>query len=154
VKPLKHLVGLSLTSLACATASTLSSAQAVYRCGNSYSQTPCAHGVIVQTDDARSEAQRAAAQQVVSEQKTLATEMETARKKDEALAFQREQTARAAQTRLAGAKTREEAKKTRDAKPHKKPAGLRTVKVQEDGVFTSTSGTPKTKKTQSHSSAP
>jgi hypothetical protein len=153
VKRLKYWACQGLLSgTAWIAASTVCGAQPVYRCGNSYSQTPCANGVVVQTDDARSEEQRTAAQQVVSEQKRQAAEMEATRKKDEALAYKYEQTERAAHARRVAAKTRDAS--IRDAKPHKKPAKLRTVKVAEDGVFTTTAGNPKPKKTKSDSNAP
>jgi hypothetical protein len=154
VKRSKFLTRHYLTSLACITVCTVSSAQAVYRCGNSYSQTPCAQGVIVQTDDTRSEAQRSAAQQVVADEKKLANALETTRKKDEALAFKNEQAERAAHARRATAQAKAEVKKTKANKPLKKPAGLRTVKVQEEGVFTTTSGNPEPKKTRSKKSPP
>ncbi|MEO7940584.1 MAG: hypothetical protein ABIR55_18315, partial [Burkholderiaceae bacterium] len=35
------------------------SAQAIYRCGNTYSQTPCAGGSVVAADDSRSAQQKA-----------------------------------------------------------------------------------------------
>lgn len=154
MKRLKPLVCLTLTSLACATASTLCAAQTVYRCGNSYGSEPCANGVIVQADDARSEAQRAAAQAALDEDKKLADALETTRKKDEALARKNAQAERAAQVRIAAAKTRAELNTSRQAKRHTKPANARTARVQEDGVFTATAGKAQARKTKSKTAAP
>jgi hypothetical protein len=114
------------------------SAQVVYRCGSSYSQTPCANGVIIATDDARSESQRAAALQALDQDKQRAKDLEDARLKEEARAFAREQAQRAAPAHQAGALGKAEEQTSRHLKPHKKNAGLRTVKVQEAGVFTAT----------------
>jgi hypothetical protein len=51
----KLLVALLLTAASVAPVA----AQNVYRCGDSYSQTPCAGGAVVNTDDPRSASQRA-----------------------------------------------------------------------------------------------
>jgi hypothetical protein len=59
-------------------------AQEVYRCGNVYSQTPCAQGRLVDTDDSRSEAQRAEAARVAASERRLATEMRRDRLAEEA----------------------------------------------------------------------
>ena len=68
-------------------------AQTVYRCGNSYGQSPCVNGVPVATDDPRSDAQRAAALKAQSRDKAIADEMEQSRRKDEADALARERLA-------------------------------------------------------------
>ena len=59
-------------------------AQDVYRCGDSYSQKPCPGGALVPTDDARSDAQRAAAREAAQRTGKAADAMEKARLKDEA----------------------------------------------------------------------
>jgi hypothetical protein len=59
-------------------------AQGVYRCGDSYSQKPCPGGALVQTDDARSDGQRAAAREVAQRDGKAADAMEKARLKEEA----------------------------------------------------------------------
>lgn len=108
-------------------ACTCTSAQPVYRCGNSYSQTPCGPDARpIQTDDARSEAQRAAAQAGAARDKALADAMEAQRQRDEAM--------------------------VRGSSPlqaHTKPA-RRSAKVQQPGVFTARGpGDPKKAKTKS-----
>jgi hypothetical protein len=56
--------------------SSLASAQAVYRCGNTYSQSPCpVGGHAIDATDARSAAQRAEARRVVADEKRLAADM-------------------------------------------------------------------------------
>ena len=59
-------------------------AQAVYRCGSVYSQTPCAQGRLVEADDSRSAAQRAEASRVAAGERRLATEMRRDRLAEEA----------------------------------------------------------------------
>jgi hypothetical protein len=140
VKSFKHLAPTALAALALMSTCYRASAQTIYRCGNSYSQTPCANGLVVQAEDPRSEAQRTAAKEALAQDKQLAQELEASRQKEEARAFAREQAQQAAQARLLAAQAKAEGTKTREAKAHKKPAGLRTAKVQEDGVFTATAG--------------
>ena len=60
------------------------SAQEIYRCGNAYSQKPCAGGAVVQADDPRSAQQRQEAQEVARRDAKVADEMEARRVKLEA----------------------------------------------------------------------
>jgi hypothetical protein len=62
----------------------LSSAETIYRCGESYSQQPCPGGKAVQTDDPRSEGQRAQTREAVRRDAKAADEMEKTRLKEEA----------------------------------------------------------------------
>jgi hypothetical protein len=58
----------------------LASAQpAVYRCGQSYQQAPCAQGRPVAVDDARSEAQRREAQAAARDEARLGSRLERER---------------------------------------------------------------------------
>jgi hypothetical protein len=59
-------------------------AQNVYRCGDSYSQTPCAGGAVVNSDDPRSASQRAQTTQAAQRDARAADAMEKARLKEEA----------------------------------------------------------------------
>lgn len=59
-------------------------AQGVYRCGDSYSQKPCAGGALVQTDDARNESQRSQTREAAQRDGKVADAMEKARLKEEA----------------------------------------------------------------------
>lgn len=59
-------------------------AQAIYRCGDSYSQQPCPGGKLVEADDARSARQKAQTDQAVRRDAKAADAMEKARLKEEA----------------------------------------------------------------------
>ena len=59
-------VFLLLMSAGLAAGGAATAQETVYRCGNSYSQQPCAAGFMVEVDDARSAAQRQAALRVVA----------------------------------------------------------------------------------------
>jgi hypothetical protein len=59
-------------------------AQEIYRCGSAYSRTPCPQGRLVEADDSRSEAQRAAAARVAASERRLANEMRRDRLAEEA----------------------------------------------------------------------
>ena len=50
-------------------------AQAVYRCGSAYSQTPCPQARIVEVGDPRSAAQQADARRVADDERRLAADM-------------------------------------------------------------------------------
>jgi len=56
----------------------------VYRCGNTYSQTPCPDGKIVEATDVRSAAQRAEARRVAADEHRLAAQMKHDRLAEEA----------------------------------------------------------------------
>lgn len=57
--------------------------QNVYRCGASYSQTPCPGAVTVETDDARSPQQKAQADRAIARDVAAANTLEKARLKEE-----------------------------------------------------------------------
>jgi hypothetical protein len=59
-------------------------AQAIYRCGDSYSQKPCPGGKLVEADDARSAGQKAQTDQAVRRDAKAADALEKARLKEEA----------------------------------------------------------------------
>ena len=61
-------------------------AQNVYRCGDSYSQQPCAGGTVLQADDARSEEQRRQARVAAERDARAGDALEKARLKQEAMA--------------------------------------------------------------------
>ena len=140
MKSFKHLV---LASLVAVSTCTAGAAQQVYRCGSSYSQTPCAGGVAVQTDDPRTEEQRAAAKQGLSADKALAKDLEATRRKEAAQAMAADKLALA---RAEAAHKKPEVKKPAPEKAKKKSAGTRTAKVKEPEFFTATDGVVKKKK--------
>ena len=65
-------------------ASSMATAQGIYRCGNSYSPVPCTEGRAVDAGDARSAAQRAEAQRVAAAERRLGDTMTTDRRRAEA----------------------------------------------------------------------
>jgi len=123
MKSFKHLVIPGLLSLGVCNA-----AQPVYRCGNSYSQTPCAGAAEVPIDDPRTEEQRAQAKQGLRSDKALAKDMEASRRKDEAQALAADKLALA----RAEAAHKQEVKKP----PSKKDSKKRRAK--QDEYFTTT----------------
>ena len=62
----------------------MAAAQTVYRCGNSYTRTPCSDGQALDIGDPRSSAQRAEAQRVAAAEKKLGDSMERDRRQAEA----------------------------------------------------------------------
>ena len=55
-------------------------AQAIYRCGTEYSQTPCPGGKVLESSDTRSAAQRAEAVRVAAQDRKKAAELELERR--------------------------------------------------------------------------
>lgn len=66
--------------------SSYATAQTVYRCGNSYGQTPCANGVPLNVSDSRSAAQKAEAEKIAARDAATARGIEKERLRQEALA--------------------------------------------------------------------
>ncbi len=92
--------------------------QKVYKCGNSYSQIPCAGGVTVDADDARSTAQKAAADQQTLRDARAADTLEKTRLKQEALALAQSKAAAKAKekSREKSASAKSKAESDEDAK--------------------------------------
>jgi len=105
-------------------------AQTIYRCGNNYSGSPCPQGVIVNTADPRSQAQKAQTDHATADAKALSGQMERNRRADEAAAQHRaDSQAKAAAQK---AKTDQMAKTNSlraEAKAKKKPAKTKMVKL-------------------------
>ena len=68
-------IGAGLLGLSCLTAT----AQAVYRCGNSYSDAPCAGASVLAINDSRSPAQKAQTDAATGQTRMLAQQMERER---------------------------------------------------------------------------
>ena len=118
-------------------------AQTVYRCGNSYSQTPCTGAVPVQVDDARSEAQRQASEQGRARDRALAQSMEASRLQDEKLALERDKLHATVLARQAADAKKREAAPVERVRPARQAARLRTIKVAPAGIFTAVANSPK-----------
>ncbi|MFZ4481676.1 MAG: hypothetical protein ACOYNZ_17480 [Rhodoferax sp.] len=74
----------ALLLIAVSAVSTTAAAQDTFRCGNSYSQTPCPGAVMVDTEDPRTGAQKRQADQATQRDARVASEMEKARLQQEA----------------------------------------------------------------------
>jgi hypothetical protein len=70
--------------IAAALAATLAYGQNVYKCGNTYSQTPCADGKTVDVSDSRTPAQKAEADAATRRGAKAADAMERSRLREEA----------------------------------------------------------------------
>ncbi len=81
---MKQVTCFATVLVAVCVASTGAMAQNVYRCGNTYSQKPCAEGVQVDVQDSRTPAQKAESQAAVRREASTADAMEKARLKEEA----------------------------------------------------------------------
>lgn len=102
---MKKLTFTAIFFIASCALSTGAQCQEVFRCGDSYSQKPCANAVVVNVDDARTPAQKAEADAVTRRELASANAMEKARLKEEALLRERNAKAALAQAK-ASAKTR------------------------------------------------
>jgi hypothetical protein len=74
----------ALALLAVGAVSMNSNAQPTYKCGNSYSQTPCPDAVLVNTEDRRTSAQKLQTDQATQRDARVADAMEKARLQQEA----------------------------------------------------------------------
>ena len=148
MKSFQHLV---LTTIAALSVCHGASAQQVYRCGNSYSQTPCTGAIAVSTDDPRTDDQRAQAKQGLTSDKALAKDLETTRRKDESMALAQMKAAQGSQNRKVAA-----AKPVEKKGVSKKAGAIRsvTVKKEDPTFFTATDGATKKKKTAAKSATP
>ena len=86
--------------------------QKVYRCGASYSQTPCPGAVTVEADDARSPQQKAQADRAIARDVAAANTLDKARLKEEAQAAAPTiPNTKSSKTKTAKSKTRAKTKK-------------------------------------------
>ncbi len=81
---MKHNIPVATFFIACCALSTGAMGQKVYRCGDTYSQKPCADAVVVDVGDPRSPAQKAQADAETRRESNAANAMENARIKEEA----------------------------------------------------------------------
>ena len=110
-------------------------AQTIYRCGTTYSDTPCARSVTVPTADPRTPAQKAQTDEATTRSASLAGQLEKTRRADEAVAERRLQTQAqaAAQATKAASKPQADAapEKTKKSGKHKKAVGVADEKVSK-----------------------
>lgn len=110
-------------------------AQTIYRCGTTYSDTPCAQGVKVPTADPRTPAQKSQTDEATARSASLAGQLEKARRADEAAEQQRAQAQALAAAQAAKAAPKPQAdeppeKAKKGGKP-KKAAGAGAEKVSK-----------------------
>ena len=108
-------------------------AQKIYRCGSSYSQVPCADGVVIDAQDSRSKIQKSQTDAAAKADAATASAMEKERLKQEAqaLSANKPDTAKPGQASLGKADGKDEAKT--DADGQKKSAAH---KKKEPEYFT------------------
>ncbi len=80
---MKRLSNIALVLVALCAIQIKAHAQNAYRCGNSYSQTPCPGGVTIDAADNRSGAQKAQSDAVIQRDKATADSMEKSRRQEE-----------------------------------------------------------------------
>jgi hypothetical protein len=95
-------------------------AQPVYRCGSTYSQTPCPQGKIVAATDVRSAAERAEASRIAANEGKLAADMRNDRLADEAASI----SANGRPGNLGGTDTRQVTRATPTKAPKKRVVKL------------------------------
>ena len=76
-------ISFAIILIAFCTLLTKAEAQNAYRCGNSYSQTPCPGGVPVDADDSRSKAQKTQSESAIKRDVRTADSMEKIRLRQE-----------------------------------------------------------------------
>jgi hypothetical protein len=126
--------------------------QQVYRCGKTYSETPCPGAVAIDTSDTRSQTQKKASQKATQRDKQLAKELEEKRKGEDALAL-------AGNTPAADKKIQPKSAKPKKSKSHAAPsdevieAKAKSRKKKKPEFFTAT-GPPTLKKTKQKPAQP
>jgi hypothetical protein len=80
---MKQRFVIALILIAICTIEARAQTPSAYRCGNSYSQTPCPGGVSVDTADSRSNAQKAQSDAMIQRDKATAESMEKSRRQEE-----------------------------------------------------------------------
>jgi K+-sensing histidine kinase KdpD len=140
---MKSFRNLAITTAAALCVWHAASAQQVYRCGNSYSQKPCAGAIAVNTDDPRTDSQRSEAKQALASDKALAKDLDATRRKEDALALAQLKAAQASHGK------KPVAAKPVEKKVASKKAGTTrkvTLKNKEPEFFTATDGAVNKKK--------
>lgn len=126
--------------------STGAQGQNVYRCGNTYSQKPCADAVVVDVGDPRSPAQKAQADAETRRESAAANAMEKARLKEEAQLRSNRAKLAAPQTKKTAAPARTAASAAApDGAAKKQAPKSHSKKKKEPEYFTARSAASKPK---------
>ncbi|NBY72232.1 MAG: hypothetical protein EBQ69_09755, partial [Betaproteobacteria bacterium] len=99
-----------------------------YRCGNSYSATPCADGTAIDASDTRTPAQQKAALASTQRQQTQASALEKDRLKKEASAQKEAKQTQQPTVNASKAPAKNETPTKQHHKPQRKPAEYFTAK--------------------------
>jgi len=132
-----------LTALVFVVLAALSSAaatQTIYRCGNSYSQVPCADAKVLHIDDSRAPEQKQQADANIQQQQKLAQTMEQVRLAKEHLAVPKDKTAH--KTKQAASSPRTETQ-TASSPSKNLPKPLSGIKFKPDGFVAKVPGSEK-----------
>lgn len=135
MKKLQNPLFLALFLIAACAVPTGSWGQKVYRCGATYSQTPCPDAVVIDAEDARSKAQKTQTDQATSRDVKTANTLEKAHLKEEEKAAARSQTVTNG-GKSSTAKSKNKTEKTVQKKAKKK---------KEPEFFTAKAASEKTK---------
>ena len=127
---MKRLTSLAMLLLAFCFSLPGAQAQNAYRCGNSYSQTPCPGGVPVDTDDSRSKAQKSQSQAVIKRDLRTADSMEKTRLQQEEA--QKRAAQRSPEKSATKSNAAEPAKPTQSAKKKSRTPEYFTARTQGD----------------------
>jgi hypothetical protein len=149
----QRLLSIAIILIAACAASTRADAQKVYRCGGSYSQTPCPDGVPVEVQDSRTAEQKAQTDAATRRDASTADTMEHTRLREEAEREKARAKAEAAAKKKASAKPARNLDKPDDgatAQPNS-AAHAKKKKSKEPEYFTAhgTPPAPKPKKAAS-----
>jgi len=114
---MKHTRSFAMFFIATCALLTRAEAQNIYRCGDSYSQSPCPGGVAIDAGDSRTKGQKAQADAATQRDRQTANTLEKERLKQEATASAGTQKTEAAKAPTAAAAPHASSKKK-----HKEPA--------------------------------
>lgn len=126
---MRHALLNALVLMVLYVGSTAANAQQVYKCGASYSQTPCPDGVVIDATDARTKEQKKQADLATERDERMAAAMEKARLQQEKERLQKEKANRVAPTPKVKAKTAKSANKLSASKAKKKVSKYLTVQT-------------------------
>jgi len=129
--------------------STRATGQNVYRCGNTYSQKPCADGIALEVDDARTAEQKAQSDAQIRRDAAAGNAMEKARLKEEAEQRAINAKLAAASAQASSAKAKESSVGAETAK--KRPFKKKPTKIKEPNFFSTRTPTEKSKRAASTS---
>lgn len=132
--------------LVCLLAMAQAQAKTIYKSGSNYTDTPCPQGIVLDTSDPRSPAQKAQTDQATVDAKALSGQLEKTRYSEEAAADRRAQSqAKARAQAVKSAKKAQIAAQRAEAKAKKNQPKPKTVKLGKTNPPTSeNSKAPKT----------